>query len=167
MSDTSNSPRKEQQKVIDLVSKFQTAMLVTHGANGQLHARPMMVGAFDGREITFLTAVDSNKATEISHDQRVSITFQGSGAYMSMTGYGRIERDTSEARKLWSPVNKAWFDGPDDPRLSVLRVTLETAEYWDNRGRSLLRYAVDTVRSRLTQEGDAPKAALHGVVDLS
>ncbi len=167
MSHSSNSARNEQQKVIDLLSKFQSAMLVTHGANGQLHARPMRVGTFDGREMTFLTAADSNKANEISNDQRVAVTFQGSGTYMSMTGYARIERDLSEARRLWSPINNAWFYGPTDPRLSVLIVTLETAEYWDNRGRNLLRYAVDTARAQLNRDGDAPKPALHGVVDLS
>lgn len=167
MSHSNIPANDEQRKLVDLVSKFQSAMLVTHGANGHLHARPMMVGEFDGHEISFLTAVDSNKADEIRNDQRVAITFQASGAYLSMTGQGRVESDTSKARELWSPINKAWFEGPDDPRLCVLRVRLETAEYWDNSGRSLLRYAVDAVRSRLSPAGDTRQSPLHGVVDLS
>ncbi len=34
--------------------------------------------------------------------------------------------------QLWSPFVKAWFpEGLDDPRLALLKVTADSAEYWN------------------------------------
>ncbi|MBV8804083.1 MAG: pyridoxamine 5'-phosphate oxidase family protein [Sinobacteraceae bacterium] len=35
------------------------------------------------------------------------------------------------AKQLWSPAQRAFYpDGPEDPRLALLHVQIERAEYW-------------------------------------
>lgn len=34
-------------------------------------------------------------------------------------------------KELWNPFAKVWFDGPEDPNIVLLKVTVDGAEYWD------------------------------------
>jgi general stress protein 26 len=35
-------------------------------------------------------------------------------------------------KELWSPLHKAWFPkGLEDPKIALLRVDVDRAEYWD------------------------------------
>ena len=41
---------------------------------------------------------------------------------------------------MWNPLYNAFFPkGLDDPELALLRVDVETAEYWDSPGGSLAK----------------------------
>ena len=43
-------------------------------------------------------------------------------------------------KELWSPAFKAWFpDGLEDPELALLRVEVETAEYWESPSSAVVK----------------------------
>ena len=36
--------------------------------------------------------------------------------------------------ELWNPLLRAWFAGPDDPTIRLIRVQVDAAEYWETPG---------------------------------
>lgn len=159
---------EKQAKALELMKEFKTAMLITHGDGNSFHARPMVVTEVnDSGCVTFLTDIGSPKAREIRSDSQVALTFQSDRAFMAVTGRASVRRDPEQAKRHWSMMDAAWFDGPDDPSIGIVTVELETAEYWDNRGRNLLGFIGSWVRGVV--QGDRPDHGdrQHGVVDLS
>lgn len=51
--------------------------------------------------------------------------------YVSVTGSAHIVDDAEKERELWSPMNKAFFEGIEDPEVVLLHVDPQSAEYWD------------------------------------
>lgn len=52
--------------------------------------------------------------------------------YVSVAGRAELLRDRAKAEELWNPLIKAWFpQGLDDPHLVLLKVRIQSAEYWD------------------------------------
>jgi general stress protein 26 len=59
---------------------------------------------------------------------------------------------------------KAWFpDGVDDPRLILLKVTPETAEYWDGTSSKIV-LAFSLLKAIVT--GDQPDAGKHDKINF-
>ncbi len=69
--------------------------------------------------------------------------------YVAVTGQARIMRDRALAAELWVPAQRAWYPrGVDDEHLSILRVTIERAEYWETPGR--VSYLLAAVAATVT-----------------
>ncbi|HYD85338.1 MAG TPA: pyridoxamine 5'-phosphate oxidase family protein [Opitutus sp.] len=124
-------------KLRDLINDINFAMLTTVAADGSLRSRPMATLQFDTEtgELWFFTAQDSPKADEIAEEHQVGVSYASPGKqdYVSISGRARIVRDQSKMAELWTPMAKLWFPkGLDDPRLALLRVEIEAAEYWDS-----------------------------------
>ncbi len=44
--------------------------------------------------------------------------------------------------ELWNPILKAWFPkGLDDPNITLLKVSVESAEYWDSTSSTIVQVA--------------------------
>lgn len=117
-----------------LISDRKVAMLTTALPDGTLHTRPMVTQRkrFDGT-LWFFTDRGSDKTHEIQAHQNVNLAYcdEDSQTYVSVSGLGQIVDDRQMARELWTPAHKAWFpDGPDDPRLVLLAVHVQSAQYW-------------------------------------
>lgn len=119
-----------------LVDSIRTAMLVTWDGERQ-RARPMAATADrEHHAIWFLTDADSAKDHQIEQFPVVALTFadKGGNDYLALTGRAEVLNDREKIAELFSPFAKAWWDGPDDPAIRVIRVTPEDAEYWDGPG---------------------------------
>lgn len=56
----------------------------------------------------------------------------GKSHWVSVAGVAQTSRDQKKIDELWSPFHKACFpEGKDDPSIMVIRVDVESAEYWD------------------------------------
>ena len=52
-------------------------------------------------------------------------------SYISISGTAELISDQKKAQELWDPRYEEWFpQGPSDPSLILIRVTVEQAEYW-------------------------------------
>lgn len=144
MAETSNgSDRLAALKKIDgLIKDIRIAMLTTAGPDGTLHSRPMATqkSEFTG-ELWFLTRDDSGKVFDIQHDANVSLTYaDGKNTFVSLSGRARVSRDQAKIDELWNPMYMAWFpQGKEDPEIRVMRVTVDTAEYWDAPSNAVVR----------------------------
>ncbi len=124
-------------KIAELMKDIRIAMFVTIDEHGRPRSRPMATqdAPFDGT-IWFLTDKDAAKLSDIHRDKRVNLAYAStsSESYLSVSGEAEVVDDRAKIREFWSPFLKSWFDGPDDPRIRVLRITAVEAEYWDTPG---------------------------------
>jgi general stress protein 26 len=131
MAETSDIDR-----VWTLMEKTPICLLITRDGE-TLRARPM--GAFvrrDENAIYLLTNRGSEKEDEVAKSANVCLAFSAGGQdYVSVSGRGILSNDREKIRELWSPIVKAWWDGPDDPHIRLLRVTPDDAELWDSPGK--------------------------------
>lgn len=123
-------------RVWELMEKIGFCMFTTHRGGG-IHARPMSaIVKPDEDAIYFLTDVELSKDDEIEANPDVCLAFADPSGqkYTTVNGRAEVSADREKIHELWSPFAKAWFKGEDDPRIRVLRVTPEKAEFWDNPG---------------------------------
>lgn len=132
------------RKLRELVIRTEVAMLVTVDDEGELRSRPVQTLEFDDQgRLWFFTAADSPKVGELdNHHGTLNLAYAdpASGNFASISGTGRLFRDTEKARSLWHKPAEIWFPkGVEDPRLLLLQVTISQAEYWDSPNSPVLR----------------------------
>merc|ERR1711874_596574 len=94
----------------------------------------------------------------------VNIGFiNNSGEWASISGHASIETDREVVRKHYSPALKAWIGdlgdgthdgGPNDPRIGVIRVKTNTAQYAVSR-RTMVGGVVELAKGVVT--GESPQ----------
>lgn len=122
-----------KKKLTELLRKQDFCMLTTVAKNGRLMSRPMSMqqAEFDG-DLWFLIYDNSTKAKEVEANPQVNVSFSQDHLWISLTGKAEILHDKKKEKELWSPFHKAWFpDGLETPHLALLKVTAESAEYWE------------------------------------
>jgi general stress protein 26 len=140
-----------RDRVWDLIEKVGVCMLTTCFAGG-LRARPLE--ARPDRKaglIWFVTDLHSGKEHEIETDRDVGLVFidQRANAYLSITARAEVRRDHAKAAEIWKSTDNAWWRGPDDPNVCVLRVTPLAAELWDDPASKAVA-AFEFAKARLT-----------------
>lgn len=143
------------RKVAELIKDIRLAMLVTIDDRGRPQSRPMQTQdvEFDGT-IWFFTDVQSDKVAEITANPRVNVAYASSSErYVSVTGMAAIVQDPARTHELWNPLLRAWFDSADDPRIRLVRIDAESAEYWDTPGGKVASL-ISLVKSAVTGTPD-------------
>ena len=148
----------DRQKVWELIKDIQTSLLVTTGTGGQLHGRPMVAlnKEFDG-DLWFASRQGAPKLDEIGDNRHVLLAYSEpkSQNYVSISGLAALVRDPAKVASLWSEAMRVWFPkGPDDPSITLIKVEVESAEYWDAPSSAWV-YATGYAKARLT--GESPK----------
>jgi general stress protein 26 len=150
-------PAKERgslDELRELLKEFDNAMLVTATPEGLLRARPMALHDPDevpGCDLWLVTSDDSPKVAEITFEENVCVAClrPRDRAYVSISARARLEQDRGEIHRLWRPAWKAWWDGPDDPSIALLKLDVRRAEYWEPEG-GRLRVLYETVKGTVT-----------------
>ncbi|TMG87350.1 MAG: general stress protein [Betaproteobacteria bacterium] len=127
-------------------------------------SRPLLTRQFDDDGVLwFFVPSDGSLALGIETNPRVSVTYSdpAQGVYVSLSGYARLVYDPDRVFALWDERVETWFrQGPLDPRLALLRVDLDHAEYWDERSRGMVRL-LELAQAALRREPPMP-ATEHG-----
>jgi general stress protein 26 len=140
-------------RVWDIVEKVGVCMLTTRFAGG-LRARPVEARPDrDNGLIWFVTDVHSGKEHEIAAEQDVGLVFidHAEKAYLSITGRAEVQHDHAKAAEIWKATDSAWWKGPDDPNVCVLRLKPITAELWDGPASKAVAI-YEFAKARLTGE---------------
>jgi general stress protein 26 len=151
-------------RVWELMRKIGMCMLSTLD-NGSIRARPMAAHLEqDENRIYFLTDADSHKDEDIAQNPHVGLAFADASAqkYVSVTGRATISNDREKVRELWSVWAKAWWDSPEDPKLRILTVEPDDAQYWDSPGTvvSYAKMAAAALTNSRPDVGENRKVAL-------
>lgn len=153
------SPRNENVALLaSMIKDIQIAMLTTRSRDGHYVSRPVATldAEFDG-DLWFFTSASSHKAKEIKAHPRVNVSYASTGdnTYVSVSGTASVKRDRKMIDRLWNDAMKLYFpNGKDDADVTLVRVKVETAEYWDGPG-SLAGKALSFVLAAVTQDPDA------------
>jgi general stress protein 26 len=162
----------DARKLAELIKDIRVAMFATNQTNKDWpHVRPMYTTAcdpdtFDG-DLWFMTSKSSTKVSEIEKDQRVVLTYAdyGKNRFVAVMGLANVEKNAEKAKELWNVHAKGWYpEGPSDPDLMLIRVRVESAEYWD--GPSKTAYMLSLAQALLTHEKVKVKTGEHGAVVL-
>jgi general stress protein 26 len=156
------------RKVAELIKGIKFAMMTTVSDDGRLYSRPMTTQEteFDG-DVWFFTADDTEKVRDLKESPQVNLAYAkpDSSAYVSMSGRAEIVRDRTKIKELWNPLYKAYFpDGLDDPKLALIHVTAQSAEYWDSPSSPVVRL-LGMAKAALT--GSRDQQGENETVDLS
>lgn len=132
----------DSMKLAELIGGIRVAFLHTFPTSGELagrsHARPMYTQKMDPKDFTgelwFMTDTTGEKVGEIIQNPHVEITYTdiGPNRYVVVLGNAKCTRNPAKARELWNVHSKDWWpDGPESTNLLLVRVLVDTAEYWD------------------------------------
>jgi len=138
MTATSNEHEKDLEKLFKIIHNVKFAMLTTVNEDGTLHSRPMINEQADSihGELWFFTHRSAYKVTEVnkgSQEVNVSYSDQEHQSCVSISGRANLVDDNTKKKDLWNDSLKTWFPkGLDDPDLTLLRVNIAEAEYWDS-----------------------------------
>ena len=144
------------KKLYALIRGIKFAMLTTVDPKGSLRSRPMTtLEAEPDGNLWFFTAIDAPKVAETRRDEQVNLGYSepSDNRYVSVSGRAEVLRDQAKITQLWRPVHKAFFEGPDDPRLALLCITPDEAEYWDSPS-NFVTQTISMVKNMIT--GDKP-----------
>lgn len=104
------------------------------------HSRYM---TFFHDDFTLYTATsnDTDKVEELEKNPytHILIGYDGDGVgdtYLEILGKATVSDDESMKEKVWNDKLEGWFDGPDDPKLVILKIEPESMRVMNKKGQS-------------------------------
>jgi general stress protein 26 len=152
-----NSHAEEARHVAELVDRARISMLTTMTESGKHVSRPMALQEveFDG-DLWFFCYDDSAKAAQIRSHPEVNVSFANDkqSEWTSLSGKAEVVYDRQQAERLWAAPLKIWFpDGLDTKGLSLIKVHVDSAEYWESPS-SKVRQLIGAARAAATGDPD-------------
>ena len=108
------------------------------------HTRPMALQEVcDQGNLWFISSSESHKNEEISDDARVQLYFQNNSSYeyLYVLGTASIHKDKELIDKYWTSFANAWFDGKDDPRVTIIKVKPIDSYYYETKDNKVVAMA--------------------------
>lgn len=162
------SSAEQRTRLREILDDAGTVMLITHDRAGASHIRPMAVAQVDDDGTIYLsTSLKTAKVGEIQSDSRVDLVFQGKVQYATVSGTAAIRRDRALVNELWKESWKLWFpEGKDDPDITILVITPDRGEYWDQSGASGISFLFRAAKAYVTGKELDYNPEAHGKVSL-
>jgi general stress protein 26 len=133
MTASNQTDRDAAEHVWALITRCPVCMMATRD-DGVIRARPM-TPTYDPPDnaIYFLTDERRHKDDEIAVDPNVCLVFQNEqdDDYASISGTAEVIDDRARIAELWSLFHKARWNGPTDPNIRLVKVTPNSAEFWN------------------------------------
>ncbi|TFW17398.1 pyridoxamine 5'-phosphate oxidase family protein [Duganella callida] len=151
-------PLYSQDQINTIAAKIKDirfGMFTTMDDGRTLTSRPLTMQRIDNEgNMWFFTSDEAPFIYDVQRHADVNVSFArpDDQLYLSVTGQAYFVKDRAKARELWHPSVRAWFPGGlDDPHLAMIRVKIQSAEYWDakaSRMRQLMQLAKAAVTGR-------------------
>jgi general stress protein 26 len=131
---------KKLKELYQLIEGIEIAMFTTRRPDGRLVSRPMATQTqAEGTDLWFVTDIESHKLDELEFDPQVNLAYykDRTREWVSVSGIATVSRDRRAIRELYRKDWKAWFGdqggardgGPDDPRLALILVDVQSVTY--------------------------------------
>lgn len=154
-----------------IIEDIKFAMFTTQDLeNGALVSRPMTLQQmeFDGA-LWFFAGRNSELINQIENNPQVNLAFSNpkNFSFLSACGRAHVVFDREKARELWNPLYKAWFpEGLDDPNLCLLKVEIETADFWESPDSSIVKL-VGFAKAILSGNRSQPAVSKQGRLEIN
>ncbi|HCN48450.1 MAG TPA: general stress protein [Chryseobacterium sp.] len=148
------------KKIKELSENARICMFCTDLETVPLNSRPMTLQETDDSgNLWFISSGTSNKNFEVKEDRRVQLFFMNNSdaQYLSIYGEASVYKDKATIEEKWSPLAKAWFDGKDDPNVTIIRVEPKDSYYWDTKAGklvSLFKFVASAITGNKTDNSD-------------
>lgn len=143
MSETKNLfGAQAAQKIKELAEKASTCLFITNLTQLPLSDRPMSTLKVDeDGYIWFFSKNDSEKNEDILMDNRVQLFYANpaSSEFLSVYGTAKVIKDVQKTEELWNAFAKVYFEGKDDPTLTIIKVSPQEGHYWDNKNGKVIQ----------------------------
>jgi general stress protein 26 len=131
---------KKLDELYNLIEGIEIAMFTTRRPDGRLVSRPMATQTqAEGSDLWFVTDIESHKLDELEFDPQVNLAYykDRTREWVSVSGTAIVTQDRKAIHELYRKDWKAWFGdeggerngGPDDPRLALILVDVESVTY--------------------------------------
>ncbi len=147
------------KKLKDLAEDTRICMFCTELGMAPMSTRPMSLQEVDEEgNLWFISSDESNKNFEIKEDNRTQLIFSNPGdmEFLSVYGNAHIYKDRKTIEDKWTSLANAWFEGKDDPAVTIIRVSPLEGYYWDSTGGKMinfLKYAAAAVTGKKHADG--------------
>ncbi len=86
-----------------------------------------------------VTSKDTHKVEELKQNPNthILIGYDGKGfgdAFLEIEGTVDVTDDETYREKVWNKALKFWFDGPDDPKMIILKITPTQIRLMNTKG---------------------------------
>ena len=132
------------KKMKELAEAAGNCFFTTNINDATPHTRPMALQEVcDQGNLWFISSSESHKNEEISNDAKVQLYFQNNSKYeyLYILGQASIHNDPKLIDKYWTNFANAWFDGKDDPRVTIIKVKPLDAYYYEPKENKLVAMA--------------------------
>jgi general stress protein 26 len=131
---------KKLDELYNLIEGIEIAMFTTRRPDRRLVSRPMATQIqAEGSDLWFVTDIESHKLDELEFDPQVNLAYyrDRTREWVSVSGTATVTQDRKAIHELYRKDWKAWFGdeggerdgGPDDPRLALILVDVESVTY--------------------------------------
>lgn len=123
-----------EQRILDIIHRPQLAALATVTEQNNPWVRYVVTVGSGDLTLRCGTFVDSRKVQQIEHNPNVHLTcgatnFHEMLPYLQIQGQARITSAKEERHAFWNDMLAPIFDGPDDPKYSIIVVEPYRIEY--------------------------------------
>ena len=134
---------QDVDKLLTKIKEVKYATLTTLDAQQRLHGRPMYTcePGNDGA-LWFFSEKDAQKISEIQANPQVGLGYSdpSSATYVTIAGTASVTDDKAKIKELWREDFRGFFPkGTDDPNLALIKVDIESGEYWDEPSNLFVR----------------------------
>jgi general stress protein 26 len=157
------SPREDLQnteavkKLKELAEKAKNCMFTSDLQQFPQSTRPMALQEVDSEgNLWFISSKESKKNKEIQHDNRVALYFQNNSTYefLVVNGTASIHTDKATIDKYWTDFANAWFDGKDDPNVTIISIKPTDCDYWDTQDGKIVSFIKMSFKAITGTKGD-------------
>lgn len=140
--------RDQLEALAAKIQHIEFGMFTSREPSGRLSSRPLTQLRTDEQGNMWFCASDQQAFTAgLDAEPSVNVSFADihDDLYISVSGRAELSKDHKKAQQLWQPIVQAWLPGGlDDPHLVLIKVCIESAEYWDARARQMTGFLTRT-----------------------
>jgi len=128
------------EKIKSIAENAGTCFFSTN-VKAETNSRPMALQEVDENgNLWFLSDVTSDKNKDIEKDPEVELYFINNSKYeyVFIKGKASITQDKALIDKYWTNFANAWFDGKDDPNVSLIKVAATDGYYYETKENKLV-----------------------------
>jgi general stress protein 26 len=158
-----------QHEILALLADIEYAMLTTRSRDGSFNCRPLQTLQIDAHaRFWFFTNTSSDKCADIRNDPRVNLAYADPARkiFVAILGQAELVVDRAKINELWTPAQLVFFPrGRDDPTLTLLKITPDSARYWDGNESPvglLLKFGKAVLRGKPSDLGHSGHLDLDG-----
>lgn len=151
--------RDAVKKLRELAEDAKTCMFTTALRDDFPQCDPMTLqGVDDNGNLWFISSSESDRNHNIQSESRVQLYFSNvkSFKYLYILGNAEIVDDRKKIDEYWNAFSNAWFDGKDDPRVSLIKVSPVDTKFWETEDSNLmtfLKISISAITGKIGNDG--------------